>query len=80
MIVYAYMRNDCIYESAAAPVSLHTTKAGAWRAMHTDLFQRWQKERDDVARYGRFGTHKGSKIMQHEAHFIEAMPVLGDPQ
>lgn len=80
MIVYAYMRNGCIYESAAYPISLHTTKAGAWRAMNRDMFQRWQKEQDNVILFGRHGTRKGYKIMQHEAYFVEAMHVLGDPQ
>ena len=36
--VYAFVRTDCIYESAAAPVSMHWTKAGAYRAMNRFLF------------------------------------------
>lgn len=43
LTVYAFMHNDCVFESSAYPVSLHESKADAWRAMHRHQFAAWEK-------------------------------------
>lgn len=43
-VVYAFMYTPCIYESAASPISLHTTKKGAFKAMNQYLNDRWYGE------------------------------------
>lgn len=40
---WAFMYNGCIYESGPSVVSLHWTKAGAYRAMNRHLFNEWEK-------------------------------------
>lgn len=52
MIVYGFWRNPMIHESAAATVSLHRTRVGAWRAKHRFMFDLTMQERDFAIRYG----------------------------
>lgn len=47
---YGFLYTECIYESAAAVVSLHWTKAGAYRAMNRFLFDKWQEYNTDKFR------------------------------
>lgn len=42
---YGFFHSSCIYESDAELVSLHATKAGAWRAMHRAQWLAWEKVR-----------------------------------
>lgn len=60
--VYAFVRTDCIYESAAAPVSMHWTKAGAYRAMNQFLFDKWQDYNTDP--YRKKYSGRGTKAFQ----------------
>lgn len=43
----------CIYESAEALVSLHASKAGAWRAMHAARFAAEVEMQEDRLRHGK---------------------------
>lgn len=40
--LWGFFHTDCIHESAAALVSLHITKASAWRAMHRAQWAAWE--------------------------------------
>lgn len=59
MIVYAFKFTDCIYESAYATVSLHTTKLGAYKAMRKDKLDLW-KERSKKQPF-----HNATKDYRH---------------
>lgn len=39
---WGFFHTTCVHESAAALVSLHTTKANAWRAMHRAQWFAWE--------------------------------------
>lgn len=69
MIVYAVMYNGCTYESAAATVSLHTTKAGAWKAMRKFMFDMVTNERDFAIEFG------GRRMMRRTPMFGQAFGV-----
>ena len=43
--LYGFLHTTCIHESAAALVSLHQSKAGAWKAMHKHQWDIWEKAR-----------------------------------
>lgn len=58
---YAFMYSGCVYESAAAVVSMHWTKAGAYRAMNRYLFDRWQEHNTDP--YRKKYTGRGTKVI-----------------
>lgn len=47
MKLYGFFYCDCIYESAHELVSLHETKAGAYRAMVAYQWARWEEARDE---------------------------------
>lgn len=47
MILYQFLFTDCIPESAMATMSLHRTKAGAYRAMRKFIVDRYNKWYDD---------------------------------
>lgn len=58
MTLYGFFHCDCIYESAYGLVSLHASKAGAYRAMVAYQWDRWEEARDEhnvnaVRGYGR---------------------------
>jgi hypothetical protein len=53
MTLFGYFHNPFIHESAEALVSLHHTKAGAWRAMRAGIFAAAVREREDHLRYGK---------------------------
>lgn len=46
MTLYGFFHTTCIYESAAALVSLHMTKRSAWKAMNRAQWQAWERLRD----------------------------------
>ena len=56
MIVYAALYNSCTYESDADVLSLHTTKAGAWKVVHAHKWASFQEARDLELRFGRYGV------------------------
>lgn len=72
--LYGYFRNPCIHESAAALVSLHATKAGAWRAKHAAMFAAAVEEREFHLRVG--GWLRGRKTLEDSAYFIQPIEVL----
>lgn len=43
--MYGFFHTTCIHESAAALVSLHRTKRGAWKAMHKHQWDGWEAAR-----------------------------------
>lgn len=43
VILWGFFHNPCIHESAAALVSLHTSKASAWRTKHKAVFSTWME-------------------------------------
>ncbi|WP_441280604.1 hypothetical protein [Tardiphaga sp. 862_B3_N1_1] len=74
---YGFFHTDCIFESAAAMVSLHRTKAGAYRAMRLQQWQAWeelQREQRTPRKWG-LGRERGHKAYVHEASHIRAVEV-----
>ena len=71
--VYAFEWCGCVYESGFSVVSLHKTKAGAWKALRIELAQRWQQNRDRERHYG---GRKGVKYLAHEAWRVQKQDVL----
>jgi len=59
MKVYADMHCGCIYESAFAVVSLHRTKAAAYRAMRNRLIDDCVSFRETWLKWGRSAMTKG---------------------
>ena len=55
MEVYSFDYCSCIYESSFAVVSLHTTKAGAYKAMRNDILNQYMSWYDLRIKYGKFG-------------------------
>lgn len=72
--LYGYFRNPCIHESAAALVSLHATKAGAWRAKHAAMFAAAVEEREFCLRVG--GWLRSRKTLEDQAFFIQPIEVF----
>lgn len=73
--LYGFFRSSCIHESAAALVSLHTTKAGAWRAKHAAMFAACVEEREFARRVGRRNWF-ADKPLVDQAYFIQPVEVL----
>lgn len=46
MTLYGFFHSSCIYESAHGLVSLHQSKAGAYRAMVAAQRHEWERERE----------------------------------
>lgn len=75
MTLYGYFRTSCIHESAAALVSLHASKTGAWRAKHAAMFAAMVEEREfGLSFAGRSWLRK--KPLRDEAYFIAPVEVL----
>lgn len=72
--MFGYFRSSCIFESAAALVSLPRTKVGAWRAMRADMWDLAVQERELYLRYG--GHGKGRKPLEYQAFYVEPIEVL----
>jgi len=78
MVIYEFTYTDCIYESAAATLSLHRTKLGAYKAMRKFLnesYMEWYNERIKYGKYkdyigtiDKFGTHCAWRIRSKELH------------
>lgn len=67
MKVYGFFYNDCIYESAPRLVSMHLTKAGAYRAMKAYLYAEYAGWRQGGSEY---------KFGYMESWFIKEVEVL----
>lgn len=46
--MWGFFHTTCIHESASALVSLHLTKAGAWRAMRQAQWDAWEELRSQA--------------------------------
>lgn len=71
MQVFAFEYCECVYESAYSVESLHTTKAGAWRALRKKVWEKAIKAREDSLRYGFDFTRLQSqswRVVPHEIH------------
>lgn len=73
MTFYGYFYNSCTYESAAGLVSLHQTKAGAWRAMRQRLWETAVRGREDHLHYG--GSPDMYRTLIWERHLIQPIEV-----
>jgi hypothetical protein len=60
MQVYQFIYTDSIYESAMYTVSLHKTKAGAYKAMRDFLLKDYNEWREFEIRYGKSCWKHGS--------------------
>lgn len=52
MTLYGYCHNPCTYESAEALISLHQSKAGAWRALRQRVWDLAADGREYHLQYG----------------------------
>lgn len=74
MIVYAFLYNSCIYESAYATISLHKTKKGAEMAMQ---FHKAEKEKEHWAIYDKIPEdYYMHPFGEHEDWCVEEMDIL----
>lgn len=75
MKVYSFDYCSCIYESSFALVSLHTTKAGAYKAMKKELLNQYMLWYNLRIKYGKYG--KGlDKFGDNEAWCITTHNIL----
>lgn len=74
MKVYGFFHTTCVHESAAALVSLHTTKAGAWRAMWRYQWARWEELRGGKDT----NLHTGPAFRRRVAVFYVHNPMYGE--
>ena len=74
MIVFAFMYNACIHESADATVSLHLTKHGAYRALRNNLWGACVRDREAHLQYGGPGADL-YRTHEWERRFIQPMEV-----
>ena len=88
MKVYAFQYCSCIYESAFAVQSLHTTKKGAYLAMRKflikeneefyemlDMFKRTRREHMKDPDYKYKGQYRQWKFMEHTEVRISTLEV-----
>jgi hypothetical protein len=78
-VLWGFFHTTCIYESAAALISLHLTKATAWRAMHKAQWEAWValQQRQGTPRNWRVGSReRGRKAYVYERSFINSVEVL----
>lgn len=74
MSVWAFWRNPCTHESAAATISLHRTKAGAWRAKRRYMLAEAGEERTFAIQFGgRWMMRR--KTLEDKAYGIEEIEV-----
>ena len=72
---WAFMYNGCIYESGPSVMSLHWTKAGAYRAMNRYLFDEWEKHNHGWGRKRYSG--RGTKVLDRRLEWwgIKEFPI-----
>lgn len=46
MTLYGFFHNPMVYESSAGLVSLHVSKASAWKACRKAQWDAWMRDRD----------------------------------
>lgn len=80
--LYGFFHTDCIHESAAALVSLHHTKGGAWQAMHKAQWDKWEEARSPqdtnlhLSKYVRKHSRCPRDEMKYTRSHIAAVEVL----
>lgn len=77
MKVYAALYCDCVHESAYAPLSLHTTRAGAQRAVRAHKAAEraaWEERRKAALAEG----FRPSRFAEFEAWAVQPMEVIDD--
>lgn len=75
---YGFFHNPDTYESAGALVSLHRTKASAYRAMNRRQWLEWEQlQLGQRLPYRKFGLRRerGAKVYIDEASYIRAVEV-----
>lgn len=75
MTLYGFFHNSDTHESAPSLVSLHRTKAGAWRAMWRYQWDRWIEQRYDLS-HTHWAGH-GMKF-QREKYFTDHTAMWGE--
>ena len=79
-VLWGFFHTTCVFESAAGLVSLHRSKAGAWRAMHRAQWAAWEALRAEQRTPRRWrvglGSVRGRKVYEHERSFVRAAEVL----
>jgi hypothetical protein len=77
LILYGHFYSSCIFESAPNLESLHSTKAGAYRAMRRAHVARFDQDRALWLELGRrCGGRRGEKSNQHTARFVAPVAVV----
>lgn len=83
MIVFAAMKCECVYESGWEVMSLHTTKAAAYRVCRAWWVNEWTEWNDDVRGSGFHGGMSPKECRRHpgtttrnKRWTVKAMPVL----
>lgn len=73
MKIYEFLYCSCIFESAYGTISLHRTKAGAYKAMRKHIMTKYQKWYDERILYGKdrrwghkFGCHEAWRVGEQE--------------
>lgn len=80
--LWGFFHTDCIHESAAALVSLHRTKRGAWKAMHRAQWEIWEDARSGentnlhLSKYVRQGVRCPRDGMRYTRSSIASVEVL----
>lgn len=79
--LWGFFHTTCIYESAAALVSLHRTKAGAWRAMWRRQWECWETLRSPSMTHMHLDREtrrcmRDEKVYESERSHVRAVEVL----
>lgn len=85
MIVYAAMKCECVYESGFEVISLHTTKAAAYKVCREWWVAEWVDWNDDVRGSGYHGgmspkecRRRPDTATRNKRWAVKAMQVLPD--
>ena len=80
--LWGFFHTDCVYESAAALVSLHKVKATAWKAMHSAQWKIWEEARSGkdtglhLSKFVRKGCRDPREGMKYTRSSISPVEVL----
>lgn len=77
LILYGHFFTGCIFESAPELLSLHSTKAGAYRAMRRAHVAAFNQDRSLWLELGRrCGGRRGEKSAQYTARSVRPVAVF----
>lgn len=71
--VYIVWYNSCIYESAPATISIHLTKAGAWKAMRKMIWDKAVEHREQGLCWAGRDWNRNLDPFSNAAYGIKAM-------